>query len=511
MPQAIPPAQRNWILAATILGSSMVFINSSTVNVALPAFQRDLGASVGQIQWIINGYLLSLCALMLVGGSLGDLLGRKKGYLIGILIFSGASIACGFAANVQQLIAARAIQGVGGAFLTPGSLAIINETFPREDRGKAIGLWSGFTALTSALGPVIGGYIVDTLSWRYIFFVLIPVAVLTVFLTVWKVPESKNPEADPRIDWLGALLVAGGLGGLVFGFIEANERGFIDPLVWGTLVGGTTLLLLFFRWERYTDHPMLPLSLFQSVTFNGANALTFTLYTALGAALFFLPLNLQQIQGYSATEAGAAFLPFILILSLLSSWAGGLINRVGARVLLTIGPLVVAGGFLLMAQPSIGGAYWGTFFPGFLVLGLGMAISVAPLTASVMGAAPDEYAGTASGINNAISRVANLFAVAIFGLVMVQLFSNQLPSQLSGDTLPVSAQQRLLEQRTDLAEIEIPKTLSQSQRAFARDGIHGSFVFSFRRIMYICALGAVLSALIAWITIDRRLARSSVA
>ncbi len=501
-------SRRPWILAATILGSSIVFINSSTVNVALPTFQRQLGASVGEIQWIINGYLLSLSSLMLIGGALGDLLGRRRIYLTGTVLFALASVWCGLAPNVEQLIVARIVQGIGGAMLTPGSLAIINATFPKADRGRAIGLWSGFTALTSALGPVVGGYIIDAFTWRWIFFILLPFAVLVIVLSLWWVPESRNASANRRIDWLGALLVALGLGGLIYGLIEANELGFAHPEVIAALSIGSLLTALFLWWERKTDHPMLPLELFHSTTFSGANGLTFALYAALGAALFFLPLNLQQVQGYSATATGAAFLPFVLLLSVLSSWAGGLVNKIGSKIPLTVGPILTAGGFLLMARPGIGGTYWETFFPALVVLGLGMSVSVAPLTATVMGSAPDELSGTASGVNNAVSRVANLFAVAVFGLIMVQVFSTVLPERFRGSDLPASAQQAMLESRTDLAEISIPQSLSQSQRERAQFLIHRSFVYSYRRVMYLCAMIALLSALIAWLTIDDRIVRS---
>lgn len=500
--KSISPQQQTWTLVATILGSSLVFINGSTVNVALPTLQRQLNASVADIQWVLNAFLLFLSALILIGGSLGDKLGRRRVYVIGTAIFAGASVWCGLAPNVEQLILARAVQGVGGALLTPGSLALINATFAKNGRGKAIGLWSGFSALTSAMGPLLGGWLIDTFSWRWIFFILVPLAILVIIIALWRVPESLDEQAGDGLDWQGALLATLGLGGVTFGMISVNDLQIASLWIWISIIGGILILLAFFFWEKRVKQPMLPVRLFESRTFAGANALTFLLYAALGAVLFFVPLNLQQVQGYTATETGAAFLPFILLLSILSRWAGGLTSTVGARKLLTIGPIIVAGGFLLLAYPGIGGSYWVTFFPGFFVLGLGMSASVAPLTTTVMSAVAERFSGTASGINNAVSRLASLFAIALFGIIMLQFFGSDLKKRLSETDLNTKKQATLLDRKYDLAEIKIPDTFHSAEKTTADHLIDRSFVFSFRRIMFICAFMAVFSAVLGWLTVD---------
>ncbi len=503
----ISETQKNWTLVATILGSSLVFINGSTVNVALATLQRQLGATVADIQWVVNAYLLFLAALILIGGSLGDRLGRRRIYVAGVALFGGASVWCGLAPTVEQLILARAVQGVGGALLTPGSLAILNATFEKKDRGRAIGLWSGFSALTSAIGPLLGGWLIDALSWRWIFFILVPMATIVILLSWWQVPESKDDAASGRLDWPGALLATLGLGGLTFGMISINSEQLSPALAWSSIPLGLLLLGLFLWRESRAAAPMLPLPLFRSATFSGANAVTFFLYAALGAVLFFVPLNLQQVQGYTATQTGAAFLPFVLLLSLLSRWIGGLANDVGARLLLTIGPVIVALGFLIMARPGRGGSYWTTFFPAFFAIGLGMAASVAPLTTTVMAAAPDRFSGAASGVNNAISRVANLFAIALFGIVILQFFSHSLSEGLAGNALSAEQQAQIQSEAENLAEIKIPAAFSPAEAQHTEAVIDRSFLSSFRKIMYLCAAMALGSSLLAWLTIDDRVVK----
>ncbi len=491
-----------WILVATIVGSSMVFINGSTVNVALPALQSQLGASVTDIQWIINAYSLFLASLILLGGSLGDHFGRKRLFVIGTIVFTLASIWCGLVNTPLNLIIARAAQGIGGALLTPGSLAIISASFEKQERGRAIGLWSGFSALTSAVGPLLGGWLIDTFSWRWIFFIHVPLALVVLFVTLTRVPESRDDEVAGGLDWAGAALATLGLGSLTYGLIQWNNSGLGSPLVWGTLLAGAALLAAFIWAESRLESPMVPLNLFESGTFSGANLLTLLLYTALGGALFFLPLNLQQVQGYSATAAGAALLPFILLMSLLSSWTGGLVDSIGAKIPLTVGPVIAGVGFFLMSLPAIGGSYWTTFFLPLFVLGLGMAVSVAPLTTAVMGAVPTHLAGTASGINNAVSRIASLFAIAVLGIVMLSIFSGNLTSALAASDLPGEAQQQIEERRTDLAAIQPPEGLSEQQVDAANRAVDESFLAGFRLVMYVAAGLAVASGAVAWLMID---------
>ncbi|MGI8735312.1 MAG: MFS transporter [Pyrinomonadaceae bacterium] len=491
----------SWILAATILGSSMVFIDGTVVNVALPALQTNLNASVVDVQWVVEAYALFLAALLLAGGSLGDHYGRKRIYIVGVSLFALASLWCGLAANINQLIIARAVQGVGGALLVPGSLAIISSSFSEDTRGQAIGTWSGFTAITAAIGPVLGGWLIENVSWRAVFFINIPLALIVLALVFFHVPESRDEESR-GLDWLGAALATVSLGLIVYGLIESSRLGISHPAIVAALSGGVLAAIAFVIVEARIRNPMLPLALFRSRNFSGANLLTLFLYTALSGALFFLPLNLIQVQGYTPTSAGAALLPFILIMFLLSRWSGGLIKRYGAKLPLVIGPLIVALGFLLFTLPGIGGSFWTTFFPAVVVLGLGMAVSVAPLTTTVMSTVKENRAGIASGINNAVSRTAGLLAVAVFGLVMLQGFNRQLDRHLASISVAPEVRQALDQQRVKLAGAELPANLDPSSSGKLKQAIDEAFVSGFRRVMLGAAVLALLSALSAWLLID---------
>ncbi|MBV9211070.1 MAG: MFS transporter, partial [Acidobacteria bacterium] len=460
------------------------------------ALQASLSATVTDVQWVVEAYALFLAALLLAGGSLGDHFGRRLIYSIGIALFALASVWCGLAPSVNQLIIARAVQGAGGALLVPGSLAIISASFNEKERGQAIGTWSGFTAITAAIGPVIGGWLIEHVSWRAVFFLNLPLAVAVLALVFRHVPESRDKEAR-GLDLMGAALATLSLGAIVYGLIESSRLGFKHPAVFATLIAGALATLLFLYLESRKRDPMLPLSLFRSRNFSGANLLTLFLYTALSGTLFFFPLNLIQVQGYTATAAGAASLPFILIMFLLSRWSGGLVKRYGARLPLVIGPLIAALGFALFMRPSIGGSYWTTFFPAVVILGLGMAVSVAPLTTTVMNAVAETRAGLASGINNAVSRTAGLLAVAVLGLVMLQIFNSSLNARLSASDFTTEARHALDTQRDKLAGAEIPNTLSAEARSKLKETIDESFVKGFRAVMLIAAALAVLSALSA--------------
>ncbi|HKU17611.1 MAG TPA: MFS transporter [Steroidobacteraceae bacterium] len=494
---------RPWVLAATILGSSMAFIDGSVVSVALPAMQADLAAPVSQAQWIVNAYMLLLGALILIGGAAGDRFGRRRAFIIGVIVFTVASVACGFAPNAAALIGARALQGAGAALLVPNSLAIISAAFPANERGRAIGTWAGASALTTALGPVLGGWLTDAWSWRAIFFINVPVAALAVALAIWHMPESRN-TASAGVDWRGGGLAVAGLGGVTYGLTLASEAGWVDPLVLAAVLVGGAVLAAFVWYEGRCPAPMMPLQLFRDPGFSGANLITLFVYFALGGAMFFVPFNLIRIQGYSATAAGAAFLPFSLIMGSLSRWSGGLIGRYGARRLLIVGPLVTALGFVLLAVPGIGGPYWTTFFPPMVLFGFGMAITVAPLTTTVMRGAEERYAGVASGINNAVARVAGMLAVALLGAIAVGVFARALDARL--DRLQPRAEVRLALQAEvpKLAEAAVPKNVDRGEQQVLLRALHESFVSSFRVASLIAAVLAALSAVVAWRTIDRK-------
>jgi len=486
------------VLAATILGSSMAFIDGTAVNVALPALQENLGATVAQVQWVVEAYTLFLSALLLVGGALGDRFGRRRIYLFGVIGFALASAGCGIAATAGQLIAARAVQGVAAALLVPGSLALLSASFDEDRRGKAIGTWSGFSAITAAVGPLLGGWLIDHVSWRWVFFLNLPLALAVLVIALRFVPESRDEQASGKLDFAGALLVTAGLGGLTFGLVESSRLGWRSPLLIATLVLGVLALLGFLWREARAESPMMPLSLFRSRTFAGANLLTLWLYAALGGTLFFLPFDLIQVRGYSATAAGAALLPFVLLMFSLSRWSGGLVDRYGARRPLILGPAVAAVGFALFAVLSSDGGYWKGLFPAIVVLGLGMSISVAPLTTTVMGSVEERHSGIASGINNAVSRAAGLLAVAVLGVVMLVLFHRGLEHRMAKLALPPAARQEIDAQREKLVRLTIPSSLPGPLQAQVRSAVSEAFLDGFRGIMLTASGLALLASLSSW-------------
>ena len=488
---AVEPCRGPWVLIATILASSMAFIDGTVVNVALPALQSALHASGTDIQWVVESYALLLASLLLLGGSLGDLYGRRRIFLSGVLLFAVGSSWCGLSSSITSLIAARGLQGIGAALLVPGSLAIISASYAEAERGRALGTWSSFTAITAAIGPVLGGWLVENASWRWVFFINLPIAVIVISISLWRVPESRDEAANQRLDWLGATLVTFGLGAITYALINGSATTSGPEAVnWILGLAGVGALLCFLIVESRSPAPMVSLHLFRSRDFSGANLLTFLLYAPLGGILFFFPLDLIQVQRYSATQAGAALLPLIVLIFLLSRWSGGLVARYGARLPLTVGSFTAAAGFALFLRPGIGGAYWNTFFPAVVVLGIGMAVSVAPLTTAVMESVPSSVAGIASGVNNAVSRTAGLLAIAVFGLVLSAGFNRTLNRSLSRMQLSPTVRQSVEVQRSKLAGAQIGEPVVM--HAFDE-----AFVSGYRDVIWISVGMALLSTLSA--------------
>jgi EmrB/QacA subfamily drug resistance transporter len=403
-------AAARWVVAATVLGSGIAFLDGTVVNVALPTIGHDLHAGMRDLQWILDGYLVTLSALLLLGGSLGDLYGRKRGFLTGLVGFSVASAICGFAPNTEVLIAARAVQGAGAALLVPGSLALISASFHPDDRGRAIGAWSGLAGVAGALGPFVGGWLIDAVSWRLIFFINVPLAAACFFITWRYVPESRDEDdRGVRPDIPGALTATVGLAAMAYGLIEQQ---------WIAGALGALILVAFVMIERRVAHPMLPLSIFRSSQFTGANLTTFAVYTGLGGTTFALVLQLQKSLGYSALEAGSALVPITFMMVLLSSRSGALAQRIGPRLPMTIGPFVVAIGLLILTRVQPGRSYLESVFPGAVVFGFGLVITVAPLTTAVLAAVDDQHLGVGSAFNNGVARIAGLLAVAALPLLV---------------------------------------------------------------------------------------------
>lgn len=491
-----------WIVATTILGSSIAFIDTTVVNVALPVIQRHLHATGDEAQWIIESFALVLAGCILIGGALGDKVGRRRVYVIGTIIFGLASAACGFATGVPWLVAARAAQGLGAALLIPGSLDILGACFEGDDRANAIGNWSAFTAIAPAVGPVLGGWLVQHISWRWVFFINPPIAVVVIVLAYAHVPESRTESTD-ALDWPGAAAATIGLAGLVTGALEMPRLGAHNGLVWGSLSLGVIAFVAFLLIEARSRAPMVPLSLFNDRMFAGTNLLTLFLYSALSGALYFVPFNMIQVQGYSPTAAGAVLVPTTGLVFILSQQAERLMKRHGAALLLAIGPAVVAAGFALFARPFIGGSYWTTYFPAAVVLGVGLGLTVAPLTTSVMNAVPTANVGVASGVNNAVARTAGVLGLAVTAVIAAHVFGPALDARVAALHLPASVARDLARQHIDLAAATVPRGLDPARTQLVQHAISASFVESFRAVMLTGAALAVASSIIGWFSVSR--------
>jgi EmrB/QacA subfamily drug resistance transporter len=497
-----PPASPRRTLVVAILGSSMAFLDGSVVNVVLPVMQREMGITASMAAWIVESYALLLASLVLVGGALGDRFGRRRVFSAGAVLFGVASAGCGCAPGAALLVAARALQGVGAALLVPGSLSLIESAYPPDARGRAFGIWSTVTSVMTAGGPVAGGLVVAHASWRWVFFFNVPLAVATVVLAHGGVEDTRDQETVQRMDWLGATLVTAGLGAIVFALLDsgatAGARG--EALL---LAGGAGALVAFGFVESRDPAAMVPLSLFRSRDFAGTNLLTLLLYAALGGGLYFLPFDLIQVQRYDPASAGAALLPLVLLMSVLSPVMGSLTARLGTRSLLVAGPLVSACGFALLAVPGIGGSYWTTFFPGVAVLGVGMGVTVAPLTVGVMASVDAHRAGVASGVNNAVARAAGLLAVAVLGVVLRARFDGSLDARLAALQLPAALATRATAERGKLGAADFAD-LDAAAQATLRGAFDGAYVAGFRLLLGVSAVLTALGALAALLLIRPR-------
>jgi EmrB/QacA subfamily drug resistance transporter len=479
-----------WILTATILGSSLAFIDGTVVSIVLPIMQQELHATIVGAQWVVEIYLLFLSSLILVGGAVGDRWGRERVFTGGVIAFGVASIGCAASPNIEWLIAWRAVQGIASAFLIPESLAILGAAFTPGERGRAIGTWSSATAIVMAAGPIFGGWLAQHTSWRWIFVMNVPLAAAVVAIMWFQVPFSVPTKATRSLDWIGAGIITVGLGAIVFGLIESPQYGLGSLRVVLSLIIGIALVGAFIVVEDRVIRPLVPLMLFRSRAFSGANLITLLLYAALGAAIFFLPFNLIQVHHYSAAAAGASMLPLVICMALLSRLSGDLAERVGIRPLLTIGPLLAAMGLATFALPGTGGSYWVTFFPGMVLLGLGLATTVAPLTTAVLSAVDDEFEGVASGVNNAVARLGNLLAIGVVGIIMVQRFSTQLDLALARAGAPAQIRQALDAQALQLAAIAAPPGYEHVVTTAAVSAFRGAMVVSAVLALVAAGLGA---------------------
>jgi len=497
---------QRWTLLSTILASSLVFIDSTALNVALPALQKDLGITGTELLWVINGYALFLSALLLVGGSLGDLYGRNKVFLTGLAFFSLASLACGISQSSLQLIIARGAQGIGGALLTLGSLSIISSQFGSESRGRAIGLWSTFSALTGVFGPILGGGLAGMGLWRVIFFINVPLSIIVFISMIVKVPESRSSNPG-KLDFLGAIFVTIGLAGITYGFIESPNYGFSSLLIMSSLGIGVLSLVAFMLVQRKSSHPMMPLTLFKSSTFSGTNLMTLFVYGALGGAMFFLPLNLIQVQGYSEISTGMAMLPIIILIASISPFMGKFVDRNGCRIPLIIGPIIAGIGFFMFSRIGItDGAedYWSTFFISFVLLGLGMGITVAPLTTAVMGAVSTDSTGIASGINNTVARAAGVLAVALMGAMVLFAFKSDVIEGLEILNIEEEVKKKIVLESSKFAGAEAPEVLKIEDKVIIDRLLKVSFVSSFNKAVYLASFLMLLGGVAAFFSIKNQ-------
>lgn len=492
-----------WVLFATVLGSGMAFIDSTSMNVILPVFQRELDATITQVQWIMEGYALFISSLILFGGALGDKYGTKKIFIIGVIFFAVASVLSGISQNIQQLIVTRMLQGIGGALLVPGSLSIINLAFDDNSRGKAIGVWAGLTALTTALGPIIGAWLAENYSWRLVFFINLPVAlvVLPVLFFKVKVREIINGK---KLDIIGSLLISMGLGLIVYGLIESSNLGFSNILVVSSLVTGIFLVSYFVHYESKIENPILPLYIFKSPNFSNANIITLVFWGAWNAAIFFLPLTFIQVFGYRVDEFAIALIPTFVSLIIMAPLSGFVVNKIGVKIPLIAGNLIIAVAYYLFTLPGLETDYFSNFLIPIILMGTGMGITISPLVTAVFGSVSKKYSGVVSGINNSVGRLAGLLAIAMFGIVAIQLFNASFDNIIQDLNLSSNLFEILENEKINLGGMEVPGWVEEGLKSKIENAVKLSFLKSFRIIMYICSALALISSLLAIFSIDEK-------
>jgi EmrB/QacA subfamily drug resistance transporter len=488
------------ILVAAILGTTVVTVDSTVVNVALPSIAEDLGGGLAGQQWTSNAYLVTLGSLLLIGGSLGDIFGERRVFALGVVGFGVTSLACALAPTIETLVLARALQGVAGAALTPAALAVIVANFAPDERGKAVGAWTAWGGIGTVLGPLIGGQLVDSASWRWIFAINVPIVIITLILILRVVPEGRERDPDARVDVVGAALCAFGLAGMTFGLIEQPLRGWGDPMVALPMAAGALLFVLFIVWEARTPHAMLPLGLFKRHNFAFGNVETFAMYGGLGLLFFFLVLFLQQVAGFSALEAGTASVPVTVVMFLLSMRFGALADRYGPRLFMGAGPLIAAAGMAWLLRLDADVEYLVDLLPGLLLFALGLSMTVAPLTATVLADADDSNAGIASGVNNAIARVAGLVAIAAVGAVVAASFGSRLDDELGRQATArpkvAAAVERAKTQPLASVEVQgVPEDVQASVREAGQDASVGAFHVGIAIATVLVALGGLLGLL----------------
>ena len=497
---ALHSKEGKWVMISAILASAMAFIDSTALNVVLPSLQKSLEATGTDLFWILNAYLLMLASLILIGGAMGDKLGRKKIFMTGIGIFIAGSLACGFAPNVTSLIACRVFQGIGGALMIPGSLSLISSSINEDERGKAIGTWSALTTMVTIGGPLLGGILADAGLWRFIFFINVPIGIAAILMLWLRVSEKRDEYTHHTLDFHGVIVIALALVLLTFGFLRAPAIGFNHWHVYGSLILGLLLLLVFIGIEYKSKEPMVPLSLFSNAIFSGTNLLTFFLYAGLSAGMLFLTLNLVQAQGYSQLLAGLTFLPFTVLMISIARFAGSLADKYGPRFFLIVGPALAGTGLLILSwvkQTNGPADYWTTFFPGVLLIGFGMSLTVAPLTSAVMGSVSDTHSGTASGINNAMTRISNVFANAIFGALAVLFFSSALKEHIKPIPLDAKEKQAIMAEAVNLGNAKVPVHIDATRANAIEKSFHAGFIYAYAKILHLSAYLGFLGALMA--------------